>query len=85
MLKLWLDYRKILNVGEFLFKSINCVVVDYFFFLSLRRMYDAIIHVGNFAHDMNTEDALVGGQFMKIETLAAYAPYMVCAGNHEEK
>ncbi len=49
-------------------------------------MYDAIIHVGDFAYDMNSENALVGDQFMRqIESLAAYAPYMVCAGNHEEK
>lgn len=54
--------------------------------LFLYRMYDAIIHVGDFAYDMNSENALVGDQFMnQIESLAAYAPYMVCAGNHEEK
>lgn len=51
-----------------------------------RRMYDAIIHVGDFAYDMNSENAEVGDQFMRqIETIAAYCPYMVCAGNHEEK
>lgn len=51
-----------------------------------RRMYDAIIHVGDFAYDMNSENAAVGDQFMRqIESLAAYVPYMVCAGNHEEK
>lgn len=50
-----------------------------------RRMYDAIIHVGDFAYDMNSENAEVGDQFMRqIETIAAYTPYMVCAGNHEE-
>lgn len=51
-----------------------------------RQMYDAIIHVGDFAYDMNSENAEVGDQFMRqIETIAAYTPYMVCAGNHEEK
>lgn len=51
-----------------------------------RHMYDAIVHVGDFAYDMNTENAEVGDQFMRqIETIAAYTPYMVCAGNHEEK
>lgn len=51
-----------------------------------RRMYDAIVHVGDFAYDMNDEDGLVGDEFMRqIESVAAYVPYMVCAGNHEEK
>lgn len=51
-----------------------------------RRRYDAIVHVGDFAYDMNSENAEVGDQFMRqIESIAAYTPYMVCAGNHEEK
>lgn len=50
-----------------------------------RDMYDLIVHVGDFAYDMNSENAEVGDQFMRqIESLAAYVPYMVCAGNHEE-
>ncbi|XP_071441921.1 acid phosphatase type 7 [Hetaerina americana] len=50
-----------------------------------RGMYDAIIHVGDFAYDMNTENAEVGDEFMKqIESIAAYLPYMTCPGNHEE-
>lgn len=50
------------------------------------NMYDAILHVGDFAYDMDSEDAAVGDQFMRqIEPIAAYVPYMVCAGNHEEK
>lgn len=68
--------------------AIDCGVQIYIFafFASLLRMYDAIIHVGDFAYDMNSENALVGDQFMRqIESLAAYVPYMVCAGNHEEK
>lgn len=51
-----------------------------------RHMYDAILHVGDFAYDMNSDNALVGDQFMnQIQSIAAYTPYMVCAGNHEEK
>lgn len=51
-----------------------------------RRMYDTIIHVGDFAYDMDSNNALTGDQFMRqIEPLAAYVPYMVCAGNHEER
>ncbi|XP_055678798.1 acid phosphatase type 7 [Lutzomyia longipalpis] len=51
-----------------------------------RKMYDAIIHVGDFAYDMHSEDGKVGDEFMnQIESIAAYAPYMVCPGNHEER
>ncbi|KAM7349002.1 acid phosphatase type 7 isoform 2-T2 [Cochliomyia hominivorax] len=47
-------------------------------------MYDAILHVGDFAYDMNTDNAKVGDEFMRqIETIAAYVPYMVVPGNHE--
>lgn len=49
-------------------------------------MYDAIIHVGDFAYDMTTDNARVGDEFMRqIESVAAYVPYMVVPGNHEEK
>lgn len=51
-----------------------------------RLMYDAVLHVGDFAYDMDSENGKVGDQFMRqISSLAAYVPYMVCAGNHEEK
>lgn len=51
-----------------------------------RKLYDTILHVGDFAYDMHSSDALVGDQFMRqVEPLAAYVPYMVCTGNHEEK
>lgn len=51
-----------------------------------RKMYDAIIHVGDFAYDMDSYNARTGDQFMRqIEPLAAFVPYMVCVGNHEEK
>lgn len=51
-----------------------------------RGMYDSIIHVGDFAYDMHSDNAAVGDQFMnQIESIAAYLPYMVCPGNHEER
>ncbi|XP_046431137.1 acid phosphatase type 7 isoform X1 [Neodiprion virginianus] len=51
-----------------------------------RGLYDAAIHVGDFAYDMNTNNAAVGDQFMRqIESIAAYLPYMTVPGNHEEK
>lgn len=47
--------------------------------------YHAILHVGDFAYDMDTDDAKVGDEFMRqIETVAAYVPYMTCVGNHEQ-
>ncbi len=49
-------------------------------------LYDAILHVGDFAYDMDSDNARVGDEFMRqIESIAAYVPYMTCPGNHEEK
>lgn len=49
-----------------------------------RDVYDAVLHVGDFAYDMDTDDAKVGDEFMRqMETIAAYVPYMTCVGNHE--
>ena len=46
--------------------------------------YDMIIHVGDFAYNMATDNGRVGNEFMKqIEPIAAYIPYMTCVGNHE--
>ncbi|XP_076441925.1 acid phosphatase type 7-like [Babylonia areolata] len=46
--------------------------------------FDIILHVGDFAYDMDTDDALVGDEFMRqIEPVAGYVPYMTCPGNHE--
>lgn len=51
-----------------------------------RGMYDAILHVGDFAYDMDTDDGQVGDEFMRqIESIAAYVPYMTVLGNHEER
>ncbi|CAG5135736.1 unnamed protein product [Candidula unifasciata] len=47
-------------------------------------MYDAILHVGDFAYDMEVDNARVGDEFMRqIEPLASRLPYMTCPGNHE--
>lgn len=51
-----------------------------------RGHFDAILHVGDFAYDMNTDNGKVGDAFMnQIQSVAGYVPYMVCPGNHEEK
>lgn len=49
-----------------------------------QHKYDAILHVGDFAYDMDWDEGKVGDQFMnQIQPIAAYVPYMVCVGNHE--
>jgi len=49
-----------------------------------RGHFDAILHVGDLAYDMDTANARYGDQFMRqIEPIAAYVPYMVAVGNHE--
>ncbi|XP_063849589.1 acid phosphatase type 7-like isoform X4 [Scylla paramamosain] len=46
--------------------------------------YHAVIHVGDFAYDMDSDNARVGDEFMReIQPIAAYVPYMTCPGNHE--
>ncbi|KAH9644719.1 hypothetical protein HF086_003824, partial [Spodoptera exigua] len=51
-----------------------------------RNKYDVILHVGDFAYDMDSHNALVGDEFMRqIQPVAAVVPYMTCPGNHEEK
>ncbi|CAI9728181.1 acid phosphatase type 7 [Octopus vulgaris] len=50
-----------------------------------RGFFDAVLHVGDLAYNMDTDNARMGDAFMRqIEPIAAYIPYMVCPGNHEE-
>nr|AYV89047.1 Iron/zinc purple acid phosphatase-like protein [Tetranychus truncatus] len=47
--------------------------------------FDAILHVGDFAYDLDSDNARVGDQFMRqVEPFAAYVPYMATVGNHEQ-
>ncbi|XP_005095902.1 acid phosphatase type 7 isoform X2 [Aplysia californica] len=49
-----------------------------------KGMYDAVIHVGDFAYDLSKDNGKIGDQFMQeIQSLAASVPYMTCVGNHE--
>ncbi|CAG2174604.1 unnamed protein product [Oppiella nova] len=51
-----------------------------------RGLYDTVFHIGDFAYDMDSDNARVGDEFMRqIESIAAYVPYQVCPGNHEYK
>lgn len=47
---------------------------------------DAIIHAGDMAYNMDDDESRIGDEFMrKLEPIAAYLPYQVCTGNHEQE
>jgi len=47
-------------------------------------IFQQVLHVGDFAYDFQDTNGTVGDNFMKqIEPVAAQAPYMITAGNHE--
>jgi len=49
-----------------------------------RDHFDAILHIGDFAYNMDSDNGRIGDAFMKqIQPLAAYVPYMTTVGNHE--
>ncbi|XP_074654205.1 acid phosphatase type 7-like isoform X2 [Tubulanus polymorphus] len=51
---------------------------------TLKGHFDSILHIGDFAYNMATDNARVGDQFMRqVESIAGYVPYMTCVGNHE--
>lgn len=51
---------------------------------TLLGYYDVVLHNGDFAYDMDSSDGEVGDAFMnKIQSIAAYLPYMTSPGNHE--
>ncbi|KAK0408941.1 hypothetical protein QR680_004253 [Steinernema hermaphroditum] len=53
--------------------------------LAQKRDFDMVLHVGDFAYDMDTKNGKFGDEFMRqIEPIAAYVPYMTVVGNHEE-
>lgn len=48
--------------------------------------YDALLHCGDLAYDLWKGEGQVGVDWMKsIEGVAAYLPYMVSPGNHEQR
>jgi len=50
-----------------------------------RGHFDAILHVGDFAYNLDTQNGRIGDAFMnQIQPIAAYIPYMTGVGNHEQ-
>nr|BAN20525.1 purple acid phosphatase, putative [Riptortus pedestris] len=50
-----------------------------------KKLYDAVIHVGDFGYDLEENNGELGDEFMRlIEPVAANVSYMVCPGNHEQ-
>ncbi|XP_020622284.1 acid phosphatase type 7-like [Orbicella faveolata] len=65
--------------------SVNARSLSYLQEETQEGKYDAFLHVGDFAYDMDSDNALVGDDFMnQIQSIAAYIPYMTCPGNHEQ-
>eukprot|EP00440_Ansanella_granifera_P057355 gb/GFBE01062172.1/.p1 GENE.gb/GFBE01062172.1/~~gb/GFBE01062172.1/.p1 ORF type:complete len:587 (+),score=94.26 gb/GFBE01062172.1/:1-1761(+) len=51
---------------------------------ALRQELDMVLHVGDMAYDLNSDNGRNGDAWMRdIEPLAASVPYMVSSGNHE--
>lgn len=45
----------------------------------------AIIHVGDIAYNMDSDDGQVGDNFLRmIQPIASSIPYMTAVGNHEQ-
>eukprot|EP01121_Diplochlamys_sp_Union-15-3_P007165 TRINITY_DN17_c0_g1_i1.p1 TRINITY_DN17_c0_g1~~TRINITY_DN17_c0_g1_i1.p1 ORF type:complete len:412 (+),score=65.24 TRINITY_DN17_c0_g1_i1:155-1390(+) len=46
--------------------------------------FDAVIHLGDFAYDLDSKDGATGDEFFaNIEAIASTKPYMPSPGNHE--
>lgn len=49
-----------------------------------RGLYDAVLHIGDMAYNLDTDNGVIGDNFMnKIQPFASKVPYMTCPGNHE--
>ncbi|CAD5226353.1 unnamed protein product [Bursaphelenchus okinawaensis] len=53
--------------------------------LTQNGAFDMIIHNGDFAYNMFTDEGTFGDEFMRqVEPAASYVPYMTSVGNHEQ-
>jgi hypothetical protein len=47
--------------------------------------FDAILHIGDIAYDLNTLNGLIGDMYLRmVQPIVAQFPYMVGPGNHED-
>lgn len=52
--------------------------------MAQKHEIDVVLHIGDFAYNLNTDNGNFGDQFFRqIEPVAAYIPYMAVVGNHE--
>ena len=52
---------------------------------ALSGAMDVILHIGDIAYDLQTNNGANGDSFVvQIEPLAATMPYHLCPGNHED-
>ncbi|XP_074602984.1 acid phosphatase type 7-like [Brevipalpus obovatus] len=59
-------------------------ILDKVYEKSQEHFFDAILHVGDLAYDLDDDCGRKGDRFMNlIQPIAAHVPYMVCPGNHE--
>eukprot|EP01095_Lingulamoeba_sp_RSL-Kostka_P015437 TRINITY_DN70_c3_g1_i1.p1 TRINITY_DN70_c3_g1~~TRINITY_DN70_c3_g1_i1.p1 ORF type:complete len:479 (-),score=131.96 TRINITY_DN70_c3_g1_i1:59-1444(-) len=66
------------------FGDVNAVSLGHLQNLTLQNEIDAVIHVGDFAYDLDTDQGLIGDEFLQsISTISANVPYYVAPGNHE--
>ena len=50
----------------------------------LKDNYQMVLHIGDMAYNLDTNDGQVGDDFSnKIQPIASKVPYMTCPGNHE--
>ncbi len=58
--------------------------LDKLIFETQGYQYDALMHMGDFAYELNSRNGTNGNDFMNaIQPIAAHLPYMGCQGNHE--
>uniref|UniRef100_A0AC34FX18 Purple acid phosphatase n=1 Tax=Panagrolaimus sp. ES5 TaxID=591445 RepID=A0AC34FX18_9BILA len=64
---------------------LNGTSIPYLIQAAERGDFDMIIHIGDIAYDLHTDNGERGDLYMKeLEPLFSRVPYMVIAGNHED-
>ena len=54
--------------------------------MALNREMDVVVHIGDMAYDLKTDEGRRGDEFMNaVEPIASHVPYQVVAGDHESQ